>query len=41
MYRFSDKTSNSWEDKDSFVKVAGKYDLLKIDYEAEVRDIHY
>jgi len=30
--KFSDKTKNDWEDRDSFVKVAGKYDLVKIDY---------
>ncbi|XP_064404222.1 poly [ADP-ribose] polymerase 2-like isoform X3 [Halichondria panicea] len=33
--KFADKTNNSWEDRDSFVKVTGKYDLLKIDYEAK------
>ena len=33
-YRFSDKTKNNWEDRNSFEKVQGKYDLLKMDYEA-------
>lgn len=33
-YRFSDKTKNDWEDRNSFEKVHGKYDLLKMDYEA-------
>ena len=33
-FRFSDKTRNEWEDKDCFEKVQGKYDLLKMDYEA-------
>lgn len=36
--RFSDKTLNNWEDRDSFVKHAGKYDLIAMDYEAMVRD---
>lgn len=39
IFRFADKTNNSWEDRDSFVKVTGKYDLLKIDYEAKVRQL--
>ena len=30
--KFSDKTKNDWEDRDQFEKVAGKYDLVKIDY---------
>ncbi len=34
--RFRDKTCNSWENRDSFVKHAGKYDLLSMDYEAKV-----
>ena len=33
-YRFSDKTKNDWEDRNSFEKVQGKYDLLKMEYEA-------
>ena len=34
MPRFSDKTKNDWDDRDNFEKVQGKYDLLKMDYEA-------
>ena len=34
--RFRDKTCNSWDDRESFVKHAGKYDLLSMDYEAKV-----
>ena len=34
--RFYDKTHNDWDDKESFVKVPGKYDLLEMDYEAKV-----
>ena len=30
--KFSDKTYNDWEDRDRFEKRAGKYDLVKIDY---------
>lgn len=33
--KFSDKTKNHWEDRLSFVKVPGKYDLLIMDYNAE------
>ena len=36
--RFSDKTLNNWEDRDNFVKHAGKYDLIAMDYEATVRN---
>ena len=32
--KFSDKTKNDWCDKDDFVKVQGKYDLVHMDYEA-------
>lgn len=35
-HRFFDKTVNSWDSRNSFVKHAGKYDLLKIDYETKV-----
>ena len=35
-FRFRDKTKNDWEDKDSFMKVPGKYDLIIVDYNAEV-----
>ena len=34
--RFYDKTLNQWEDRESFVKHPGKYDLLLMDYEAKV-----
>lgn len=30
--KFSDKTKNDWADRKSFQKVAGKYDLVAIDY---------
>ena len=30
--KFTDKTKNNWGDRDNFEKVAGKYDLVKIDY---------
>jgi len=30
--KFLDKTKNHWEERFSFEKVAGKYDLLKMDY---------
>ena len=30
--RFSDKTKNDWAHRKSFEKVAGKYDLVEIDY---------
>ena len=33
--KFSDKTKNSWEERQNFVKVSGKYDLLVMDYEAQ------
>ncbi|XP_065064179.1 poly [ADP-ribose] polymerase 2-like [Rhopilema esculentum] len=36
--KFSDKTKNEWEDKDCFEKVQGKYDLLKMDYEASLQN---
>ena len=35
-FRFSDKTRNDWEDRENFSKVEGKYDLLHMDYEANV-----
>ena len=28
--KFSDKTKNKWEDKDDFVKVPGKYELVDV-----------
>ena len=30
--KFKDKTKNDWDDRNSFVKHGGKYDLVKIDY---------
>ncbi|XP_036592249.1 poly [ADP-ribose] polymerase 2 isoform X2 [Trichosurus vulpecula] len=30
--KFFDKTKNSWEDRGSFEKVSGKYDMLQMDY---------
>ncbi|XP_043840434.1 poly [ADP-ribose] polymerase 2 isoform X2 [Dromiciops gliroides] len=30
--KFFDKTKNSWEDRSSFEKVPGKYDMLQMDY---------
>jgi len=33
--KFYDKTLNQWEDRESFVKHPGKYDLLSMDYEAK------
>ena len=39
IFRFEDKTKNKWEERDSFVKVPGKYDMLEMDYGAdEVRE---
>ena len=36
MNRFYDKTNNSWDDRNSFVKVPGKYDMVAMDYGSEV-----
>jgi len=36
--KFNDKTRNSWNDRENFEKVAGKYDLVKIDYGTNSRD---
>ncbi|XP_012589422.1 PREDICTED: poly [ADP-ribose] polymerase 2 isoform X1 [Condylura cristata] len=30
--KFLDKTNNNWEDREKFEKVAGKYDMLHMDY---------
>ena len=30
--KFHDKTRNHWAERDQFEKVAGKYDLVKMDY---------
>jgi len=34
--RFYDKTCNTWDNRSSFIKHEGKYDLLAMDYEAKV-----
>lgn len=33
--KFYDKTKNEWSERQKFVKVAGKYDLLKMDYSVD------
>lgn len=33
--KFYDKTRNDWHDRNKFEKVAGKYDLLKMDYSTD------
>ena len=37
--KFQDKTKNRWEDRDDFCKVAGKYDLLQMDYSPSADDV--
>ena len=32
--KFADKTFNQWEERDGFIKEAGKYDMVKMDYSA-------
>ncbi|KAK7114291.1 hypothetical protein V1264_000374 [Littorina saxatilis] len=36
--KFQDKTKNDWSQKDSFVKVPGKYDMVHLDYSAKEED---
>ncbi|XP_060082322.1 poly [ADP-ribose] polymerase 2-like isoform X2 [Ylistrum balloti] len=36
--KFSDKTKNDWALRDNFVKIPGKYDLLKMDYGSKEGD---
>ena len=36
MFRFSDKTKNDWSGRKKFAKVAGKYDMVKLDYTSQV-----
>jgi len=36
--KFLDKTKNQWENRDTFSKVSGKYDLLQMDYAPSVED---
>ena len=35
-HRFTDKTRNDWSERHNFVKYQGKYDLVAIDYNAQV-----
>lgn len=37
IFRFFDKTKNEWEHRAHFEKVAGKYDMLFVDYSTEVQ----
>ncbi len=34
-YRFFDKTKNEWEHRGHFEKIAGKYDMVYVDYSTE------
>uniref|UniRef100_A0A915KKE3 Poly [ADP-ribose] polymerase n=1 Tax=Romanomermis culicivorax TaxID=13658 RepID=A0A915KKE3_ROMCU len=34
-YKFYDKTRNHWQEKDTFEKVAGKYDLIDVNFSVE------
>lgn len=34
-HRFFDKTKNEWEQREQFEKVAGKYDMVFMDYSTE------
>ena len=36
--KFSAKTGNVWEEKEGFTKVAGKYDLVMMDYDATAKE---
>ncbi|XP_012981718.1 poly [ADP-ribose] polymerase 2 isoform X2 [Mesocricetus auratus] len=36
--KFLDKTKNSWENRENFEKVPGKYDMLQMDYAASVQE---
>ena len=38
-FRFQDKTVNNWEERKTFVKHQGKYDLLLIDYDVKVINV--
>ena len=38
IFRFHDKTKNHWHNRANFKKVAGKYDLLKMDYAEDEPD---
>ena len=33
--KFYDKTRNAWDERSNFEKVAGKYDMLEMDYSAK------
>lgn len=42
MCRFFDKTKNEWEHRANFEKVAGKYDMVFVDYSTEDKvKIHF
>nr|XP_020013979.1 poly [ADP-ribose] polymerase 2 isoform X1 [Castor canadensis] len=36
--KFLDKTKNNWEDRETFEKVPGKYDMVQMDYAANTQD---
>ncbi|XP_030044961.1 poly [ADP-ribose] polymerase 2, partial [Microcaecilia unicolor] len=36
--KFFDKTKNSWTERESFEKVTGKYDILKMEYKKNTQD---
>lgn len=36
--KFRDKTSNAWDNRDEFLAVVGKYEMLEIDYAAKKED---
>ncbi|XP_029309486.1 poly [ADP-ribose] polymerase 2 [Cottoperca gobio] len=36
--KFLDKTKNEWEDRESFEKVAGKYDMVYMDYSGDKKE---
>ena len=38
LFRFQDKTKNRWANRDTFEKVPGKYDLLRMDYAEDEPD---
>jgi len=37
--KFSDKTLNQWDERDSFLKHGGKYDMVKMDYSASSSNV--
>lgn len=34
-HRFFDKTKNEWDHRENFMKIAGKYDIVLMDYSAD------